>query len=167
MFYNGHNKTFFLGSFDIYNKNQGLTTYGTVPTAAEKQGDFSNFVDTNDNVIPIYDPQTGQAVHGLQRQPAERDLPQPHRPALARRCCSTFPTPTTTGTNYGMDSNIVPASSRFRSRRRPSASRSITSFRRARTLLSRGGETTTTWCRKKALRTARSILPRHRAPATR
>src|ERR1700728_2040671 len=58
--YNGHNKTFFLVSFDIFNKNQGITTTGAVPTPAEKTGDFSNFVNTKGVLIPIYDPQTGQ-----------------------------------------------------------------------------------------------------------
>ena len=40
--YNGHNKTFFLFSADIFSWKQGQTVYGSVPTPAEIGGDFSN-----------------------------------------------------------------------------------------------------------------------------
>ena len=39
------------------------------PPPAEKQGDFSNFVDTNGKLIPIYDPQTGQQFQCNGNQP--------------------------------------------------------------------------------------------------
>ncbi len=103
--YNGHNKTFFLGSIDIFNKNQGVTTVGTVPTAAEKQGDFSNFVDTNDNLIPIYDPQTGQQ---FQCNGKLNVICQNRFDPLSQTLLQYIPNPNTTGTNYGMDSNMNP-----------------------------------------------------------
>jgi hypothetical protein len=103
-FYNGHNKTFFLGSFDIYNKNQGLSSYGTVPTVAEKQGDFSNFVNTNDQVIPIYDPQTGQQFMGCNGNQPNVICPSRIDP-LSKTLLQYVPDPDSPGTNYGMDSN--------------------------------------------------------------
>jgi hypothetical protein len=100
--YNGHSKTFFLGSFDIFNKNQGLASFGTVPTVAEKQGDFSNFVDTTGKQIPIYDPQTGQqfTCNG------QLNVICPSRiDPLSKTLLPYIPDPNSPGTNFGMDSN--------------------------------------------------------------
>jgi hypothetical protein len=103
--YNGHSKTFFLFSIDIFNKNQGVTTVGTVPTPAEKAGDFSNFVDTTNTVIPIYDPQTGQQFqcNGKLNVICTNRFDQ-----LSQTLLQYIPDPNTTGTNYGMDSNMNP-----------------------------------------------------------
>lgn len=61
--YNGRNKAFFFFSYerDITRTGSpsGLTT---VPTVAEKGGDFSQYKDANGNVIPIYDPASTQVV---------------------------------------------------------------------------------------------------------
>lgn len=62
--YNGHNKTFGYYSQEWYKQNSEDTAPNTVPTAAEKTGDFTDFIGTDNNgkqfVIPIYDPTTGQ-----------------------------------------------------------------------------------------------------------
>ena len=59
--YNGHNRTFFHYSQEWYKQNNENTSISTVPTALQKTGDFSDFVDgSTGKVIPIYDPQTGQ-----------------------------------------------------------------------------------------------------------
>ena len=102
--YNGHDKTFFLVSFDIFNKNQGLASFGTVPTAAEKQGDFSNFVDTKDHVIPIYDPQTGKQFMGCNGDQPNVICSNRIDP-LAKSLLQYIPDPNSPGTNFGMDSN--------------------------------------------------------------
>ncbi len=75
--YNGRNKTFFLFSWEQYRQNQGGTSTSTVPTAAEKAGDFSstlntgNIIGTNpcENNAPIYfgeifDPASTKLVNG-------------------------------------------------------------------------------------------------------
>ena len=59
-FYNGKDRTFFHFSLDFAKQNITDTRIGTVPTAIEKTGDFSDFVDGMGNLIPIYDPATGQ-----------------------------------------------------------------------------------------------------------
>jgi hypothetical protein len=103
--YNGHNKTFFLVSFDLYNKNQGITTTGAVPTPAEKTGDFSNFVNSNGVQIPIYDPLTGKqfVCNG------ELNVICPGRiDPLSASLLQYIPTPNTTGTNYGLQDNMNP-----------------------------------------------------------
>lgn len=102
--YNGHNKTFFLASFDVYNKSQGLASFGTVPTVAEKQGDFSNYVNTKDQVIPIYDPQTGQQFMGCNGNQPNVICPS-RIDTLSKTLLQYIPDPDSAGTNYGMDSN--------------------------------------------------------------
>lgn len=57
--YNGKNKTFFNFAFSRFQfRGAPLTGYQTVPTTAERQGDFSGLVDSSGNMIPIYDPVT-------------------------------------------------------------------------------------------------------------
>lgn len=56
--YNGHNKTFWFLSWEAFRLRQGQTFVETVPTAAERVGDFSNLRDASGNLIPIYDPLT-------------------------------------------------------------------------------------------------------------
>ncbi len=61
--YDGRDKTFGHYSQEWYKQNQENLSQGTVPTAAEKTGDFSNYLGTdaagNQIVVPIYDPLTG------------------------------------------------------------------------------------------------------------
>lgn len=100
--YNGRNRTFFHFSSDWFRQNQALNSIGTVPTAAMKQGDFSSFVDSSGNLIPIYDPQTGQPFPGNQ-------IPSTRFSALANSLLSTIPDPDTAGVNGGLVSNKLPA----------------------------------------------------------
>ncbi len=58
--YDGRDKTFFHFSLDFTKVNASNTTIGSVPTAIERTGDFSDFVDGKGNPIPIFDPLTGQ-----------------------------------------------------------------------------------------------------------
>jgi hypothetical protein len=57
--YDGRNKTFGHYTQEWYKQNNENTTIGTVPTVAEKGGDFRDFVDSNGAIVPIYDPATG------------------------------------------------------------------------------------------------------------
>jgi Carboxypeptidase regulatory-like domain len=62
--YDGRNKTFGHYSQEWYKQNNEDTDVSTVPTKLEKTGNFSDLVDANGNLIPIYDPQTGQPFPG-------------------------------------------------------------------------------------------------------
>ena len=62
--YDGKDRTFFTFALDFGKSNQTNTNLGTVPTALEKTGNFSDFVDNNGNLIPIYDPTTGLQFPG-------------------------------------------------------------------------------------------------------
>ncbi len=54
--YNGKNKTFFYLAMEWYRQNQTQGNYFSLPTAAEKSGNFSGLVDSNNQQIPIFDP---------------------------------------------------------------------------------------------------------------
>jgi Carboxypeptidase regulatory-like domain len=59
--YQGRDRTFFHYSQEWYKQNSESIAPNTVPTALEKTGDFTDFVDGSTGaLIPIYDPQTGQ-----------------------------------------------------------------------------------------------------------
>ena len=62
--YDGRNKTFGHYSQEWYKQNNEDTDVSTVPTKLEKTGNFSDLVDASGNLIPIYDPQTGQPFPG-------------------------------------------------------------------------------------------------------
>jgi hypothetical protein len=56
--YDGHSRTFFFADYAGLRETRGLTFVNTVPTAATRNGDFSNYRDRNGNIIVIYDPLT-------------------------------------------------------------------------------------------------------------
>lgn len=56
--YQGRDRTFFYGTFERLIQSKANSFLGTVPTALERQGDFSQTRDTNGNLIVIYDPRT-------------------------------------------------------------------------------------------------------------
>jgi len=100
--YNGRNRTTFLFTSEWFRENRALTSIGTVPTAAMKEGDFSNFVDASGNMIPIYDPTTGAPFSG-------NIIPSARFSTLAKSLLTLIPDPDRTGTNYGLASNKSPA----------------------------------------------------------
>jgi hypothetical protein len=59
------NKTFFLFTGEKYREGTPAPLFGTVPTAAMKNGDFSNLVDAQGRLIQIFDPDTGRDVNGV------------------------------------------------------------------------------------------------------
>jgi hypothetical protein len=56
--YDGHGKTFFFFSYDGLRDTSAGSFTGTVPTALERTGDFSQTFDAKGNLIVIYDPTT-------------------------------------------------------------------------------------------------------------
>jgi hypothetical protein len=104
--YKGRNRTFFHFSADWFRQNQAQNSIGTVPTAAEKSGDFSHFmgVDSAGNqiVVPIYDPTTGMPF-------PNNKIPSNRISALATSLLSDIPNPDPgVGVNNGQVSNKLP-----------------------------------------------------------
>lgn len=54
--YNGHNRTFFFLDYYGLRELKGLTFINSVPTAAQRIGDFSGLVDSKGELIRIYNP---------------------------------------------------------------------------------------------------------------
>lgn len=104
--YNGHDRTFLLGSVDIFRQNQGVVAIGTVPTDAMRQGDFTNFLDAKGKQIPIYDPTTGQQFdcNGQLNVICSNRIDP-----LSASLLKYLPEPDTAGNNFGLVSNKLPA----------------------------------------------------------
>jgi len=56
--YDGRSKTFWFAGYEGFRQRIGQTFVTTVPTVAERTGDFSDLRDSSGNLIPIYDPTT-------------------------------------------------------------------------------------------------------------
>ena len=90
--YNGKDRTFFHFSLDFAKQNITDTRIGTVPTALEKTGNFSDFVDGNGALIPIYDPATGNPFPG-------NVIPKARISAISRTVLPSIPDPDRPGLN--------------------------------------------------------------------
>ena len=100
--YNGRDKTFGHYSQEWFKLNNEDMRPSTVPTAAMKTGDFSNFVDSSGTQIPIYDPQTGaQFVCGGKLNMICSDRISP----LSTTLLPFLPDPDRPGTAGGLENN--------------------------------------------------------------
>jgi hypothetical protein len=63
--YDGHNKTFFFAGWEGYSQNIDFSQVISIPTSAQRNGDFSQTFDAQGNLIKIYDPSTGRSVNGV------------------------------------------------------------------------------------------------------
>jgi hypothetical protein len=99
--YNGRNRTFFYFSLDLFKQNLAQTQIGTVPTVAMKSGDFSNFVNSSGEQIPIYDPETGQPFPG-------NVIPTSRFSPLAKSILPLIPNPDRAGLDSGNLDNESP-----------------------------------------------------------
>jgi hypothetical protein len=118
--YDGRDKSFFFFSYEGFRQSVGQTFVESVPTLAEKGGDFSNYKDSKGNVIPIFDPTTtvnnGNGTYGRQQISCNgaSNVICPgiiaNNPAV-QFMLSEFPTPNAAGTQFGEVNNFVSNSS--------------------------------------------------------
>jgi Carboxypeptidase regulatory-like domain len=106
--YNGRNKTFGHLSMEWYKQNNLDTDVSTVPTAQEKTGDFSDFVNgSTGELIPIYVPQ-GVTCAGLTpgQQFPGNIIPRSCISATSATYIPSIPDPDRPGSGIGgLDSN--------------------------------------------------------------
>src|ERR1700736_6084226 len=102
--YNGRDRTFFHYSQEWYKQNNESTDPNTVPTALEKTGDFSDFVDgSTGKLIPIYDPTTGQQ---FQYNGKLNVIPPSRISPISKNLLQYLPDPDRPGSGMGgLDSN--------------------------------------------------------------
>ena len=118
--YDGHDRSFFFFSWEQFRQSVGGPQTSTVPTAAERTGDFSQFLQTN-NVLgtnpcdgtPVYfgqifDPSTTRIVNG---RPCRTAFPNNRIPAtsispVAANILKYYPAPQNSGivNNYTINS---------------------------------------------------------------
>ena len=105
--YDGHSRTFFFADYAGIKETRGVTTVNTVPTAATRTGDFSNYRDRNGNLIPIYDPLDHPCSTRRQGRDRPRDqFPEQHHSRrtafspVGRNIASIYPLPNTGSGNF-------------------------------------------------------------------
>jgi hypothetical protein len=74
--YDGHNRTFFFVSREQLYFRQGFTTSFSVPTAAQRQGNFAGLATNTGLPITLYDPNTGN-VQTINNRPITVRSPFP------------------------------------------------------------------------------------------
>jgi hypothetical protein len=96
--YDGHSRTFFFADYAGIRERRGVTTVNTVPTAATRIGDFSDYRDRNGNLIPIYDPLTTRVdAQGriVRDQFPNNIIPADRIHSVGRNIASIYPLPNT------------------------------------------------------------------------
>lgn len=96
--YDGRNRTFFFTNYEGYRDVIPTRTLLTIPTEAERNGDFSNRRDRNGNLIQIYDPLTTTAVPGQANRYTRQPFPGNVIPAnridpVAKALAAYYPKP--------------------------------------------------------------------------
>jgi hypothetical protein len=106
--YDGRNRTFGHYSQEWYKQNNEDTDISTVPTAQEKTGDFTDYLDGNTGaLIPIFDPQTGHQFMGLKNGvPTPNVIPSNRISANSQSLLQYLPNPDRPGSGIGgLDGN--------------------------------------------------------------
>ena len=101
--YDGHSRTFFFADYSGIKEKRGVTTVNTVPTAATRIGDFSDYRDRNGVVIPIYDPLTTRLdAQGriVRDQFPNNIIPQDRILSVGRNIASIYPLPNNGGSSF-------------------------------------------------------------------
>jgi hypothetical protein len=110
--YSGRSKTFWMYAFQGFNRRQRNNNFFTVPTEAERTGDFSALLAVNKS-YQIYDPATTKpaAAGRLSRLPFDGNkIPSNRLDPMALKLLKYFPLPNTTGTADGRNNfNVVSA----------------------------------------------------------
>jgi hypothetical protein len=104
--YNGRNRTFFFFAYENMMSDQPNGSIQTVPTAANRQGDFSSLLSQN---ILIYDPNSAVAASGgrIQRTPFTGNIIPGNRISpIAQAVLKYYPLPNAAGDQQGSNNFI-------------------------------------------------------------
>ncbi|AMY11396.1 Outer membrane receptor for ferrienterochelin and colicins [Luteitalea pratensis] len=105
-FYNGRNKTFFFSAFEWLYDQFPEPTQVTVPSEAQRNGDFSALLPLG---IQIFDPATAQVVNGQVRRTAfpGNIIPANRINNVAREILKYYPLPNQQGNAQGQNNYIA------------------------------------------------------------
>ena len=100
-FYSGHNRTFFLVSWESYRQVQGTNQLGVVPTDRERTGDFSQSFDATGKLILIKDPTASGSCTQTVRTACFQNniIPGNRISTIGQALMSYYPHPNLTGAN--------------------------------------------------------------------
>lgn len=101
--YNGKNRTFIFADYEGLRQRSAGSTTLTVPTVAERIGDFSQLVDKNGKLVPIYDPtSTARIASGFSRLPVPGNvIPASLLNPVSLKVAQLYPLPNQAGTGLG------------------------------------------------------------------
>lgn len=101
-------RTFWFVSWESFRLRQGQVFTTNVPTAGERNGDFTALTDQAGNPITIYDPATTDPTTGIRQEfPTHNVIPLSEQDATSRALLNLFPQPT----GPGIYNNYVVATS--------------------------------------------------------
>ena len=107
--YNGHDRTFFFFGFEQWHYDTSTLQFTTVPTALQRAGDFSQTLNAQGALIPIYDPATttpNPAGNGYLRQRlADNKIPSARMDSLSLAILQYMPLPNTTPIDPNTNTN--------------------------------------------------------------
>jgi hypothetical protein len=114
--YNGRNKTFFFGAYEGLRWIRGMTAAGTMPTALERSGDFSQSRNAQGQVVTVYDPLTTRPDPDrpgrLLRTPFPGNrIPENRIDPVARNLARLAPLPNTPGNPVSGANNWIASGS--------------------------------------------------------
>lgn len=106
----GRNRLFFFTNYEGYRDVNPVSTFLTVPTAAQRTGDFSQLKTSSGTPIVIYDPLSTALVPGSTTQYTRKAfpgniIPQSRIDATAAAMMAYYPMPNTTPTNANTQIN--------------------------------------------------------------
>lgn len=110
--YNGHDKTFFFADYQGTRRIQGATFTGTVPTQAQRSGDFSQTYNSSGKLVTIYNPLSTRPNPSKPSQNV-RDafpgniIPRSMLDPVALKILSYYPLPNTQGAAYTNANNYI------------------------------------------------------------
>jgi hypothetical protein len=111
--YNGRDKTFFMINLENVLTNSPVTNIDTVPTLAERMGNFSGLVQTNGQPITIYDPLTTPTTptNGVYLRTAfpGNIIPSNRLNPTALAILNLIPLPNAPGTATGLNNFVEPS----------------------------------------------------------
>jgi hypothetical protein len=108
--YNGKNRTFFFFNYEGTRWRRGAVFTTTVPTAAERQGDFSHDVTNTGQLVTIFDPTSTVAGSGgaYVRTPfAGNMIPSSRINTVGKNMAAYYPLPNTAGSGASGINNFV------------------------------------------------------------
>jgi len=101
-------RTFWFFSWESFRLRQGQVFTTNVPTAAEREGDFTGLTDQASNPITIYDPATTNPNTGVRQEfPTHNVIPLSEQDPTSRALLNLFPQPT----GLGIYNNYIVATS--------------------------------------------------------